>query len=751
MTDDKNKLHSFIQSDQPVQAIDEDVLDRAGFAESIAQAVAEWDGEECLIIGVQGPWGSGKSSLKNFIHKHLIAIAKAQGEKPIHVHNFSPWEWLDTTTVQKALFSELRKFLKRKDLADQHKKAAEQLKKYSDLLELKGVSDSGTALGSSLATLAASLGLSSLVASDEWKTALQWGTGIFAVLAFIAAGLKVGSGVRGLLADRHQKTLSEQNADLRTAMSDLPRPIVFFVDEIDRLNGQELRSLFTTLKANANLPNLVFVLFYDARIVEQELQQVIAGSPRTYLEKLIQMQFTVPNVDEYVMGNLLYAGIGEIFDSPAARARFNLADEANHLHELTKHFVRDLRQVKRYQASLNFHARMFDGEVYEANPKDLILLEILRMFEPQVYEKVAQARRLTIGGNRLDLHEKDLREIVEDIISVSSKRQPVSDILQSLFPNQNIEHVNGFWSGANQDAGRLYKDARVCHDEIFPRYFQFGITGETFPFSKLAAFLRRAVRREGALEALDEYEKAGQLTPLMKALDQYKLDIPRENYVPLLSAFMDYVDSMEDDRGRAFFTSQVARAERIFYWIFRDKISSPPDQDAVFREALSQSKGIVLSHRLAKLLQGDGDHPRLISVDVAAEENAEFLRRIRLKADSGELLKTTNLLWLLFRWRDAGSEAEVISWVKQVASQRATWAILISQFITATGINDKYFEHYSPEADETFLKRSEAQQLWASFRAQDPTEFEQKILQKLAVKMHHRNWRSTLGDVSDEN
>lgn len=51
--------------DRPIQTNDQDLLRRSAFATNLAAAIAGWKNKESLVVALTGPWGSGKSSIKN--------------------------------------------------------------------------------------------------------------------------------------------------------------------------------------------------------------------------------------------------------------------------------------------------------------------------------------------------------------------------------------------------------------------------------------------------------------------------------------------------------------------------------------------------------------------------------------------------------------------------------------------------------------------------------------------------------------
>jgi predicted KAP-like P-loop ATPase len=72
---DNTPKHSF-SADRPISSRNEDLLGRSAFAESLASAIKGWMGNDSLVIALYGPWGSGKSSVKNILLESLREATK---------------------------------------------------------------------------------------------------------------------------------------------------------------------------------------------------------------------------------------------------------------------------------------------------------------------------------------------------------------------------------------------------------------------------------------------------------------------------------------------------------------------------------------------------------------------------------------------------------------------------------------------------------------------------------------------------
>ena len=241
--------------DEPITSLSQDRLDRKSFAKHLAEVLLSYDSTSSLVIALYGPWGVGKSSLLKLIDLYLQTISK-EDNVPVILH-FDPWNFTSIDQLIKMFFKELRGALGQKDK--------------STLVKNIGVT---------LETLGYVLSPGSL--SPVGGQYLDKGSGF---LKNIGQWMKSKS--------KEQETLEEIKKKLNRFMDEYGRRVIIFIDNIDRLESENMRLLFRLIRLNGDFNNTIYVLALDRSNTELTLSDIQGNSGRKYLEKIVQVGFDI--------------------------------------------------------------------------------------------------------------------------------------------------------------------------------------------------------------------------------------------------------------------------------------------------------------------------------------------------------------------------------------------------------------------------------------------------------------------------
>ena len=662
-----------LTADQPISSRQQDRLNRQPFASALATAISAWRGNESLVIALYGAWGVGKTSVKNLTLEHL---RESHAKQPI-ILEFNPWMWAAQHALQAAFFTELAAALGKSTNGNNSSKAVKKLRLYAARLRLRGYiyTNVPRIIGITAAVVAA-LGVVTSFTSNPWAH----GTLLALLIAAIVLGTATtyAAGITDRLAAimtaearAEEQTLEEQKQALALELKALPRPILVVIDDIDRLTPPEIKILFQVIKANADFPNLTYFLLFQRDYVEGAMEKELGADGREYLKKLVQAGFDIPRAETTQIHTILFDGLNEILNRSNATHHFDQERWSALFPEALAPFFATLRDVNRFLSELEFHIGVFRPHgVLEVNPIDLIGLETLRHFQPDVYHRLPNLKgRLTTEVHRIiseDNKEKH-QAIIGDLVSsaTSAYGAAVEELLKDLFPpaSWNIDgrivttETYPEWEAA----------LRVCHDRIFERYFHLALPNGQLSQATVEQVLSCLTDARALTAELLSLRELGLLDAMLCRLEPHKSDIRPENILPVLTALFNIGDDLSDGRQHAFNISALERA----YRLARSTLNREIDHDRrvlSFTAAAKESGGLYLPVHLLRLDESEErrkEHPELCAF--RPQDLPELLKDAvaRIKSNASTLRQQRHLGRLLHMWGTWNGFGEPRAWVAE--------------------------------------------------------------------------------------
>ncbi|MGO7898904.1 P-loop NTPase fold protein [Rhizobium ruizarguesonis] len=695
-----------IGADVPIRKASQDLLRRVNFADRIAAILSQLTLEEGRVFAIRGEWGAGKSSLK-----YLIIESLDSRKNDASWLEFNPWQWGEGDAIAKALFKEIADTLGG-DLSSAAGKRAAVFRRYGALLT--GTGPSIKAAGSNhvlISSLLANASVVALVASVglDLPTAATVATG-FAIASFLVPLL--GRAMVAWGKDKWAEPLDSIRTSLESSLRELERPLVVFVDDIDRLEPDQIRLLIRQIKVNANLPNIVFVLLFQPSIIESALNEIADGHGREFLKKIIQANFDLPAVPRSMVSEAMVSDLALLANAYSTKENgFEEVRWGNTLFGIIQPFVTNLRDAKRFLSSVAIHLPLHVGKrVLEVNIVDFLSLEALRVFEPEFHSSLFDERDLLLQSARRDSDGQDQEHkarLERLIAKVGEENRPAAQAaLTELFPR--VAWVfGGMYYGAGEWMSQWTSDRRVCSSRYFRRYFELQTPPGEMSENEFGSFLAVSGDAVGLKATIQDIEERGLLASLAFRLDEGVSRLPVDSAPTLMPQMFAIAQKLVDRRVGPLNSPWVAAWRAISWYIDR---LSPADRGALTIEALRQTGALSVGATIIHLndpsdQQGDSKiEPKLDQATVIAlkQEWLEQIRQLAVARDA--LIMHPDLGSLLYRWRDyAGSLDEPRAWVQKAISNDEAFLNLIERLMT-TGTSHTVGDLVSSRVD-SFDKR----------------------------------------------
>ncbi len=740
---------SAMAADVPIQTASEDLLSRGHIAARIADMLTMSGSREGRVFAIRGAWGDGKSSLKN-----LVAEALEKRTARPHFLEFNPWQWGDSDAIARALFEQMATLLGG-DYSPKAAKRAKALRRYGEIL----IGSSGPfAKGGDDKGLASWFGAAALLLGGIGAGLTDVPIKRLAAILMAASGiaLLVGKFLRWRGKDHSTSSLDEVRGDLERRLAGLERPLVIFVDDIDRLEPEQIRTLFRQIKANANLPNIVFVLLYQPSIVEQALEPVAAGEGRQYLEKIVQAHIDLPPIAREKLLQLFTQQLAPVVDRLALPANgFDERRWGNILIGGIHPFLRNLRDVRRLITSIEIHLPLHEGQrVFEVNVLDFVALETLRVFEPDFYARLAtnQALLLQSGRFRGDNRDQVDRGKVEALLQPIrlERKDCCTALLKEIFPQ--IEWALG---GAHYTGDtwfeRLVTDKRVCTGRHFNRYFELYLRDGGISESDFADFLSAAASAETLEQVIEEFRRGGNLAMLAARCDESVNALPLGDIERLLPALLELGEELSSVAGNdGPFNSPFVSAWRAVSWYLK-RVEDNRDRAHLLLKAMRQTRvlaapAVLISIEAEAHEKPDGERtPELELDDVQALKEA-WVKNMEYRLENDPATADHDrFVGHLFRWKDFSGAADAPrAWVTAASADPAMRIRLLTRFVSVgrvQGWGDRVSTKSESFQRDTLAQFFELEELEEWVRKLDLTELpaEQARIMRI-LGDHLRAW-----------
>ena len=595
-----------VAGDNPIRKPEDDVLGRSEVARSFAGQVLKLDASQGVVVGVLGPWGSGKTSFVNLARAYWREVG-------IPVLDFNPWMFSGTDHLVSLFFAELSIQLKlSRNLAD----VGRDLEAYGEIFS----------------------GMGWLPLVGPWAERLR------SAVKILAKGLQ-----------RRKEGIGGCRKRVERRLNALDKPILVVLDDIDRLTSPEIRDVFKLVRLTASFPNVIYIVAFDRKRVEQALdEQAIPG--RAYLEKILQVGVDLPVVPPHVLDRQIFEAIDEALSEIGNQGPFDKDAWPDVFAEIVRPLISSMRDVRRYAMAIPGTVRELDGNVALV---DVLALEALRVFLPGVFRQMHQGfDGLATASEDLpsDLEEPTrLKQQIEGLIDAAGDAHGdvVRALIQRLFPTgaRRIDNSNFGSEGEN----RWLRERRVAHMDVLRLYLE-RVAGEGLQAFNHAEQVWVRMADRAALESYLDAMAPDVLEDVISRLEVYQDEFAPQHAVPGAIALLNILPAMPERR-RGMFDVLDTRmiVARVVLRLLRP-LGDANAVSAAVRQILPELSTLSAKLELITIVghRENAGH-RLVSASTASQLEREWRAAVR-SASFEDVMNEPELLEVLFRAkRDAGS------------------------------------------------------------------------------------------------
>ena len=321
------------------KAVNYDLLGREGTVNQLYTSIISSQSDSSFVIGVEGEWGSGKSTIINLL-KEKINLGSDSNIIPVYDFDFCLFG------TQEALLMAM----------------------YDTILQKLGIKVNMYHSRKILRSVCN-------IISDKCE--------IDSLLTDIVFGGK----------DEYEQAKETKEA-LRRLLEGNSKIIVFFVDNFDRADADNIIFFFKIIGTIFALPKIVYVLLYDRDRLIEVLSDTQKINPK-YMEKIIQQEVKIPSISKEQLQDLYNKCINNILRGYGIEA--DEIPKYKYIEEFLCSEVGDLRKFKRLINTV--FTNVFCNENILCK-NQLLALEIIRFLEPKLYKIIRDNRTYFVSHDR---------------------------------------------------------------------------------------------------------------------------------------------------------------------------------------------------------------------------------------------------------------------------------------------------------------------------------------------------------------
>lgn len=666
-----------IDADRPITSVQQDRLNRSVFAKYLARCLLDYKSTDSWVVGLEGGWGTGKTSIMNMVLEELNFASSnlLDEEKPV-ILNFNPWSYSGQNQLIYSFFRRLSSTLR-------HMPPLQHTDRIIYLLELY----------ISFFTRQA--------APKALQEKLPWWQRI------------LGS-QKEVFGWESGRDLTEVKRELNELLKQQEYKIIILIDNISRLENEEVRQMVQIIKSMGDYANTVYLLAFDQERVVSQLDQ-LGEDGTAVIEKLVQLPFNIPPILPQDLENIFADRLQPLITMVPYDA-WNTEYWADIYYTSLRFFFENCRDITRYVNALNFGFPRLREVV---NPVDFFALTAIEVFLPDVYLGIRDNKDLfsDLMDNVYELDAEQAQKQktrCDEILSRNTRVLPerLLDLLIRLFPRLNHLYRPELPVYHSLQQARRWK--RICSPDLFDAYFRLSVHANQLPKSEFDTILKLVsdgLLFDQVLTRLNQDERILIFINQLEGSEQLS-SFPLQHIQSLITALLDNGDFFPPGIKGPLSLDTPLRIHRIIHALLK-RFLQVQDRFMLLQAAIANSSKSLYSlvyevNEQSREHNEEEDTFLPLEFRDLAPEHIDSLRhfvssRIKLWADNGSLMDHPQLLPILYAWKEWGGEQDCERYVKQMTeSDRGLLAFLLA--VLENPVNQALTRYEKEEAWKKYLE-----------------------------------------------
>lgn len=261
---------------------------------------------------------------------------------------------------------------------------------------------------------------------------------------------------------------------------------VFYLDNLDRMSADSILTLIRIISTILDIKGIIYVVAYDKKRISNIFNDTLSIEPK-YLEKIVNEEVSLIDINAKTFMDIIHRSTNTVLKMYGVAE-----DHLSHFSFIVDYLGKDNSDIRKYKLIINsaFSMAFLDDELYKP---DLLALEIVRFVDSDLYKSIKEngqyyisvdtffSEKVALARANKDSFNKNAKDYFDDLIAENQERKDLLTMLAFVFPcvDDYLKNKVLISDNSYSDTSERYADInlneRVASTKFFDLYFNYSM------------------------------------------------------------------------------------------------------------------------------------------------------------------------------------------------------------------------------------------------------------------------------------